>query len=399
MSTNEFNDLDPTWSEFTTSLTDCLADLASGESVVVVRLDDPDRHPLVTFRSTSAHRVRATVAVGPIGQATTGAGGQDGEVGEIGETLTSLGWKFLPTKGEYIAEVGRKSAGRVVETVELTLQQVWGIAEPSLLDVIDPAAPAPAPAPAESPSPSSWSVECTNAIPPVAPRDHEHLLALAHATLSSVTDTRLTIDEGVLTLPAAGGSATRVSVADRGLRLRFTVPISDQLPDPAALGALLVDHCAQWPEIAILAGEEGVRAERSIDCSVFHPIMLERMLPDWRSFVADTVPRHVAQLNPAGAVSHSPGLTIPPALHALLSEHTEDQPLTAERIVERSNGRLSRLHGHLHACREAAAGWRSAAVALRESGADDDADQLAEMQHEFDGFALLIEAAIALVEG
>ncbi|MFW0793242.1 hypothetical protein AAFP30_05475 [Gordonia sp. CPCC 205515] len=424
MSTNDFDVSDADRSELATALAGHVADLADGASVIVVRDDDPDQHPLIEFRLTSARRIRATIDGEAIG--ATGIAAND----HVGETLAALGWRHLPTKREYIAEAGRKGADELAQTVVETLREVWGRTGSSVV-LVDPEAPESDPeeavepeasphlsavpdlveeteqvAESEPPAEPAESVTsaapevvgCSFEIPPVFPNDPENLLALAHAALSALMETHLPIDDGAIVLSAPGGPRTRVSTTGRGFWLRFTAQITDRLPAPAALGELLVEHCARWPEVAILAGDDGVFAERIIESTVFHPLTLELMLPDWLDFVGGTLPRYIADLKPAGAEPHPSTPTIPPALQVLLAEHTDDQPLTAERIAEFCAGRPVRLRSHLEACRTVADGWRAIAQDLRANGADDEADVYAEMQQQFEGFAGLIDAAIVMVE-
>ncbi|MGV9709931.1 TY-Chap domain-containing protein [Gordonia sp. NPDC003424] len=428
MSTNDFDDAVGTaWSEFADSLAERLASLRLGEPLIVARADDPARRALLEFGVTSAKRVRCTVLDRNITE------GLDGDQC----LLLELGWRFLPKKNEYILEAGRRGIDDLLDLVAATWREIWEYAGPTFVDPFDveppsfdapdrrlsavpdlpddldaaaatepattagPTTPEPTTPGPTAPQPMAESTSGSgNDIPTMFPTDDEHLLALAHATLCSLTGRTLTIEDGSIVLPSPRGDKSRVAVIDGAARLRLTVPLTDGPIDTALLGEFVAEHSGQWPQIALVADRTHVYAQRTVDCAVFHPITLDRVLPEWLELVDGRVPAFRAQLNPPATKAHSTSTrSMPSGLQAILALHSDEQPLTPAHILELTDGRVSRLHEYHRFCRDAAIEWRSTAGTLRADGADDDAEVHDEMAREFAAFADRLEEAIGLAVG
>lgn len=407
MSSNLFEpSSDDAWEGYAARLAGRLTGLQRNEFVEIARTDTGTFRSLMEFRVTGSGRVRCSI------------GGQAFPIADVAtirkrrEALEKMGWRYLPRKWVYVRDVGRSALDDLTALVSRTLRETCGISQPSQLTTHDPFLPAdepPVDVPNERPPRPLAAVTGVNA-PADAESDNEPpateigiipccadgLLDLAYTVVSTDLQRDVAVADGLIELPHIDFAPSRIFVTDEGLKLVFTTTLTHRLIDPALLGRFIIEHSAVWQDISFTVNHDHVYAQRVVDCAVFHPRIVSSALTDWRHFLNEAGPSMIRQLNPGPPGSHDCNHNgLPVGLQTLVEMHLAD-PLTPDRIVHLTNGKVERLREYLAAAETTAADWNASASTDRPGQPDDEIELYDNMFRLFDAMSGLLRQAIEL---
>lgn len=404
MSSNLFESTpDDMWRAYTARLAGRLASLQRNQFIEIARTDTGTFRSLMEFRVLGSGRVRCSI------------GGQAFPIADVAtirqrrETLEEMGWRYLPRKWVYVHDVGRTALADLTALVARTLRETCGIAQPSQLTTHDPFLPSdepPVDVPNEAPQRPLTAVPDLESgeQPPtteigIVPCCADGLLDLARTVVSTDLQRDVVVDDGLIELPHIDFAPSRILVTDESLQLVFTTTLTHRLTDPALLGRFMIEHSASWQDISFMVNHDHVYAQRVVDCAVFNPRIVSSALADWRHFLNDAGPTMVRQLNPGPPGSHDCTQNgLPVGLQTLLEMHLAE-PLTPERIVHLTSGKVHRLNEYLAAAETTAADWKDSLTVTPddpESEVDAENQLYNTMFRLFDDMSRLLREAIEL---
>ncbi|MFT4125757.1 MAG: hypothetical protein QM662_05950 [Gordonia sp. (in: high G+C Gram-positive bacteria)] len=372
---------DDAWRAFTTDLTTRLQLLEPGTFIEIATVDAAGYHLLIVFTVVSG-KVRGTIdalaesrITGPVRPGSADLGRTDmgsADLGSARSGLANLGWRRMPRRGQ-AAERGRRRVDELAQLTADTLHRVFGISDPSSLTLrcpFQPDSPPTTPPQRHLSAVPDISAPADDAQAAVLVRNPEQLLDLARRTLSECTHRELRVDaDQTIELPITDAARTLVSVAADGPRLIFTTTLSHRVTDVAALGRLLTEYSARFPAIAFTTRRDHVYAQRTVECTVFHPRNLCAAHRQWREFIDTVATEITASLNTNGPGAHNCALSSLPVGLQTLIDLLFDGALTAARIAHLTNHNRERLQEYLAACSVEEIDWLGRRAAAIDEGA------------------------------
>ncbi|OBC04728.1 MULTISPECIES: TY-Chap domain-containing protein [unclassified Gordonia (in: high G+C Gram-positive bacteria)] len=423
MSTDGFDDLiENAWREFAATVTSRVPDLGRKEFLEIARQDGQRYRVLLVFTKTGSGKVRCTLD----GTALPWAG--RAEWIRIRGRLAQLGWRFLPRKGQHIAESGQRDASTVADIAVSTLREIFDVAHPVFVTVNNPfgthsdagqvdetaaaterqltVVPQAPDRNVEPPTDEHYTAEmremaaAMDALPEcIAPgfviSGVDELLEVTRSVLARHFGWQVSVVNGCIELPVLDAVPCTIVGSDVGPSLVLTTTLTHRLLDPALLGTLTAEYSSRWSGITFVVHDQHVYAQRVVDAAVFHPHNLDAALRTWRRFLNNEAGELIDALNSGGPGAHTCTQSSVPVGLQTLFELGFSEALTPERVLHLTNGKVGRLTDYLRVCRELLANATVLAAESRIRGAASEEIELHTDTVDFyRQFCLLLEQAI-----
>ena len=418
MSTHGFDDLiENAWREFAANVASRVPDLGRKEFLEIARQDGERYRVLLVFTRTGSGKVRCTV------DGTALNWGGRAEWMRIRGRLAQLGWRFLPRKGQHIAESSPRDSNAVADIAVSTLREIFDVAHPVFITVNDPsqhpvdktgaaerhltAVPHEPERDVERPTDEHYTAEmrelaaAMNALPEcIAPgfviSGVAELLEITQNVLARHFGWQVSVVDGRIELPALDAVPCTIIGSDVGPSLVLTTTLTHRLLDPALLGTLIAEYSSRWSGITFVVHDQHVYAQRVVDAAVFHPHNLDAALRTWRRFLNNEAGELIDALNSGGPGAHACTQSSVPVGLQTLFELGFSEALTPERVLHLTNGKVARLTEYLRVCRELLANAKVMAAESRIRGASPEEIELHTDTSDFyRKFCLLLEQAIS----
>ncbi len=424
MSTHGFDDLiENAWREFAANVASRVPDLGRKEFLEIARQDGQRYRVLLVFTRTDSGKVRCTLD----GTALPWTG--RAEWIRIRGRLAQLGWRFLPRKGQHIAESSPRDASAVADIAVTTLREIFDVAHPVFVTVNDPfgqpadqvhidatgaaterqltVVPQVPDRDVEPPADEQYSGEmrelaaAMDTLPEcIAPgfvvSGVDELLDITQNVLARHFGWQVSVVNGCIELPALDAVPCTIVGSDVGPSLVFTTTLTHRLLDPALLGTLTAEYSSRWSGITFVVHDQHVYAQRVVDAAVFHPHNLDAALRTWRRFLNNEAGELIDALNSGGPGAHTCQQSSVPVGLQTLFELGFSEALTPERVLHLTNGKVARLTDYLRVCRELLTNAKVLAAESRICGGSPEEIELHTDTSDFyRKFCLLLEQAIS----